>query len=433
MQMSHMGRKIIFGRKGLDTVDPSDLNDTMDSYDGQQHILSNDNDSKVELVDTAARQKENMAQWASHMQYQSVDLKNEDALLKSDQGKLVPSQTPPEAGLRDELLRERARLQKLVKERDQLKETRRLQKEIEELRRQLDDIDLADIGKPAESKFSPRSPENILECPASESHIRKIDINMPNEMTNSEPALRDELLHERARLQRLVEEHHKLLETRVLRKEIKELYRLLDDVEVVDMWNPVIPEYGTRTHDHVQDLRAIESLDENVNLNDFTDSLEDDPQGGTNQDAVDVESKDGTLTVPRTIYSRINGQGATEEHIKPDEVPGHRHESFSEKEDSEVSGGHETQKFDAYGTFKWLRRTLPDISTYNRRSMKGVMRYITILKNEGMSYMQNAIQNDLDGWKHMEFSVALVGDAGAGKSSLINAILGLTADDKGAA
>ncbi|XP_052787094.1 interferon-inducible GTPase 1-like isoform X1 [Mya arenaria] len=161
------------------------------------------------------------------------------------------------------------------------------------------------------------------------------------------------------------------------------------------------------------------------NDNDSTDGS----QGGTNQDAVDVESEDGT----RIIYSRINGQGATEEHNNPDEVPGHRHESFSEEEDSEVPVERKPQKFHAVGSLGWLRKTLPEISSYNRHTLNYIMQYITILKNEGMSNMQIAIQNDLDVWKHMELNVALVGDAGSGKSSLINAILGLTADDEGAA
>ncbi|XP_052805735.1 interferon-inducible GTPase 5-like [Mya arenaria] len=265
----------------------------------------------------------------------------------------------------------------------------------------------------------------------------------------------DELLRERARLQKLVDERRKMAETRRLQKEIEELRRQLDDVDMANIVQPAELKFSPRGADTIQDLRALESLDRKVEgiqsdevtgrrLESFSEEEDSAVSGGREPHtlhAVGIQSDEVTgrrlESFSEDEDSAVSGgrkqQTFNAVGIQSDEVTGRRLESFSEDEDSAVSGGRKQQTFNAVGTPNWLRGTIPDISIYNRQSMEDVMRYITIYKNEGIKYMQSALQKDLDSWKHMELKVALIGEAGSGMSSLINAILGLTADDNGAA
>ncbi|WAR29385.1 IIGP5-like protein [Mya arenaria] len=59
--------------------------------------------------------------------------------------------------------------------------------------------------------------------------------------------------------------------------------------------------------------------------------------------------------------------------------------------------------------------------------------YITLLINNSDEEMQQQVDNDLSSWKNVQIEIAIAGESGSGKSSFINAVLGLTADDEGAA
>lgn len=137
------------------------------------------------MADTGARPKEKVSKHTASIQDQLVGLENEEVRLKSDLQKLTPKKPSPDVNLRDELLRERARLQQLVEDRRQSAETRRLRKEIEELRRQLDDVDIADSSKSAFPEFGPRGPDTIHDLRASDVLNRKADIKMPTEISDS--------------------------------------------------------------------------------------------------------------------------------------------------------------------------------------------------------------------------------------------------------
>ncbi|XP_052785994.1 T-cell-specific guanine nucleotide triphosphate-binding protein 2-like [Mya arenaria] len=62
-----------------------------------------------------------------------------------------------------------------------------------------------------------------------------------------------------------------------------------------------------------------------------------------------------------------------------------------------------------------------------------IREYAKTFTENGVSSFQNKIEQNLNVWKEKKLNIAVVGDSGAGKSSLINAILGLTAEDEGAA
>ncbi|WAR29248.1 IIGP5-like protein [Mya arenaria] len=55
------------------------------------------------------------------------------------------------------------------------------------------------------------------------------------------------------------------------------------------------------------------------------------------------------------------------------------------------------------------------------------------VRKGGLSELQQQVQNDLDSWKAIKLHIALVGQSGSGKSALINAMLGLTAEDESGA
>ncbi|XP_052785549.1 T-cell-specific guanine nucleotide triphosphate-binding protein 2-like isoform X2 [Mya arenaria] len=59
--------------------------------------------------------------------------------------------------------------------------------------------------------------------------------------------------------------------------------------------------------------------------------------------------------------------------------------------------------------------------------------YMATVRKGGLSELQQQVQNDLDSWKAIKLHIALVGQSGSGKSALINAMLGLTAEDESGA
>ena len=46
------------------------------------------------------------------------------------------------------------------------------------------------------------------------------------------------------------------------------------------------------------------------------------------------------------------------------------------------------------------------------------------IQNQGIEAAQQAVKKELDGWKEIHISLAIIGDAGVGKSCFINAIRG---------
>ncbi|XP_052781101.1 interferon-inducible GTPase 1-like [Mya arenaria] len=58
---------------------------------------------------------------------------------------------------------------------------------------------------------------------------------------------------------------------------------------------------------------------------------------------------------------------------------------------------------------------------------------VDVLKVMGVTKFSKHLQRELDMWKHTDLNIAVVGNSGAGKSSLINAILDLETDDDGMA
>ncbi|XP_053373729.1 T-cell-specific guanine nucleotide triphosphate-binding protein 2-like isoform X2 [Mercenaria mercenaria] len=54
-------------------------------------------------------------------------------------------------------------------------------------------------------------------------------------------------------------------------------------------------------------------------------------------------------------------------------------------------------------------------------------------KKQGIPGITDRVKANLDDWKSVPLNIAVIGNSGVGKSSYINALLGLSADDKGAA
>ncbi|XP_053391693.1 interferon-inducible GTPase 1-like [Mercenaria mercenaria] len=54
-------------------------------------------------------------------------------------------------------------------------------------------------------------------------------------------------------------------------------------------------------------------------------------------------------------------------------------------------------------------------------------------QKQGVAGLSQAIFEDLDGWKNENINIAVLGQSGVGKSSFINALLGLKPSDEGAA
>ncbi|KAH3699481.1 hypothetical protein DPMN_074437 [Dreissena polymorpha] len=94
------------------------------------------------MADTGARPKEKSSKKPSSLKEDSVSLKNVEAMLKAQLASLTLKKIPISRE-RDQLLQERAQLQKIVERRDSV-ETCRLRREIEELKQQLADFDLSD-------------------------------------------------------------------------------------------------------------------------------------------------------------------------------------------------------------------------------------------------------------------------------------------------
>lgn len=55
------------------------------------------------------------------------------------------------------------------------------------------------------------------------------------------------------------------------------------------------------------------------------------------------------------------------------------------------------------------------------------------METKGIGYIKNFMKSKLDGWKTQPLNCAVTGSSGAGKSSFINTIRGIGAEDEGAA
>ena len=56
-----------------------------------------------------------------------------------------------------------------------------------------------------------------------------------------------------------------------------------------------------------------------------------------------------------------------------------------------------------------------------------------LMSTQGMEYVKSFMETKLDGWKSQPLHCGITGSSGTGKSSFINAIRNLEADDEGAA
>ncbi|KAH3781473.1 hypothetical protein DPMN_159303 [Dreissena polymorpha] len=81
------------------------------------------------MANTGARPEEKSSKKPSSLKKDIVSLEKDAAILKAQLDSLTPTKIPISSE-RDELLQERARLQKLVEERRESAETRRLRRDI---------------------------------------------------------------------------------------------------------------------------------------------------------------------------------------------------------------------------------------------------------------------------------------------------------------
>ncbi|WAR22796.1 TGTP2-like protein, partial [Mya arenaria] len=62
-----------------------------------------------------------------------------------------------------------------------------------------------------------------------------------------------------------------------------------------------------------------------------------------------------------------------------------------------------------------------------------VEEYKCIMLETGYTFLREKLEQTINGWKNIQINIAVTGESGTGKSSFINSIRGLKADDLGAA
>ncbi|XP_052786620.1 T-cell-specific guanine nucleotide triphosphate-binding protein 2-like isoform X3 [Mya arenaria] len=134
---------------------------------------------------------------------------------------------------------------------------------------------------------------------------------------------------------------------------------------------------------------------------------------------------------------RENLQKVTDKHIPSDEVPGRRQPGplHFEEQISDAPGkrGPNTTAAKGSDRTKLAKLLLEYINKIGGIAKVKMDYYITLLINNSDEEMQQQVDNDLSSWKNVQIEIAIAGESGSGKSSFINAVLGLTADDEGAA
>ncbi|XP_052787447.1 interferon-inducible GTPase 1-like [Mya arenaria] len=148
----------------------------------------------------------------------------------------------------------------------------------------------------------------------------------------------------------------------------------------------------------------------------------------------DDSHQTGNLSEANTIASKM--QHVLEQKTKKDEPMG-KHISLvrdhAAKVESKQTGNFseaETIARDMQPELRTKKKLeTPDDDNDRDLTEDEIQGYVAADAQGGIHALQDMIQRKSNKWKHMKVSFAVIGETGAGKSSFINAMLGLTADD----